>query len=221
MISDCDIGKDSWESLFCKKIKPVNPRGSQPWIFIGRTDAEVPILWPPDVKSQLIGKDPDAGKSWRQEEKGTTELGSSAGKEYACNAGDPGSHLRSGISPADGIGYLLQYSWASLVAQSIKKPPAMRFDPWVWSLGWENPQEEGMATHFGILAWRIPMDRGAWRAIVHGVAKSWTWLSDEAQHSSICLYMHVCTHTHTHTQWNTIKPLKGLKLCNLQQHVWT
>ena len=56
-----------------KEIKPVNPKGSQAWIFIGRTDAEAPILWPPDVKSQLIGKDPDPGKDWGQEEKGLTE----------------------------------------------------------------------------------------------------------------------------------------------------
>jgi len=56
-----------------KKIKPVNPKGNQSWIFIGRTDAETPILWPPDVKNWLIGKDPDAGKDWRWEEKGTTE----------------------------------------------------------------------------------------------------------------------------------------------------
>ena len=58
-----------------KEIKPVNPKGNQPWIFIGRTDAEVetPILWPPDAKSQLIGKDPDAGKDWRQEEKGVAK----------------------------------------------------------------------------------------------------------------------------------------------------
>ena len=56
-----------------KEIKAVNSKGNQSWIFIGRTDAEAPILWPPDAKSQLIGKDPDAGKDWRQEEKGTTE----------------------------------------------------------------------------------------------------------------------------------------------------
>ena len=61
--------------LDCKEIKPVIPKEYQPWIFIRRTDAEaeVPILWPPDVKSWLIGKDADAGKDWRQEEKGTTE----------------------------------------------------------------------------------------------------------------------------------------------------
>ena len=61
--------------LDSKEIKPVNPKGNQPWIFIERTNAEVeaPILWPPDVKNQLIGKDPDAGKNWGQEEKGTKE----------------------------------------------------------------------------------------------------------------------------------------------------
>ena len=69
-----------WRRLFrvppldCKEIKPVNPKGNQPWIFIGRADAEAetPILWPPDAKSQLIGKDPDAGKDWGQA-KGATE----------------------------------------------------------------------------------------------------------------------------------------------------
>ena len=64
------------ESPFdCKKIQPVNSKGNQSWIFIGRTDAEAetPILWPPDGKNWLLRKDPDAGKDWRQEEKGTTE----------------------------------------------------------------------------------------------------------------------------------------------------
>ena len=56
-----------------KEIKPVNPKGNQSWIFIERTDAEVPILWPPDAKNWLIGKDPDAGQDWRQKEKGITE----------------------------------------------------------------------------------------------------------------------------------------------------
>ena len=59
--------------LDSKETKPVNPKGNQPWIFIGRTGAEAPILWPPDVKSRVTGKDPDAGKDWRQEEKGVTE----------------------------------------------------------------------------------------------------------------------------------------------------
>ena len=61
--------------LDCKEIQPVHPKGDQPWVFIGKTDAEaeIPILWPPDVKSWLIWKDPNAGRDWRQEEKGTTE----------------------------------------------------------------------------------------------------------------------------------------------------
>ena len=61
--------------LNCKEIKPVNSKGKQSWIFIGRNDAEAEasILWPPDARSQLIGKDPDAGKDWRQEEKWVTE----------------------------------------------------------------------------------------------------------------------------------------------------
>ena len=57
--------------LDCKKIQPVHPKGNQSWIFIGRTDAEAPLLWPPDSKSWLIGKNPDAGKDWGQE-KGST-----------------------------------------------------------------------------------------------------------------------------------------------------
>ena len=76
-------------------------------------------------------------------------------------------------SPEEGIGYPLQYSWASLVVQMVKNPPAVQ-ETWVRSLGLEDPLVEGMATHSSILAWRIPMDRGAWWAIVHGVSKSWT-----------------------------------------------
>ena len=70
----------------------------------------------------------------------------------------------------EGIGYPLQDSWASLVAQLVKNPPAMQ-ETWVRSLGWEDPLEEGMATHSSILAWRTPIDREAWWAAVHGVAK--------------------------------------------------
>ena len=61
--------------LDCKEIKSVNAKGNQPWIFIGKTDAEAetPVLWPPDAKSQFTGKHPDAGKYWKQKEKGTAE----------------------------------------------------------------------------------------------------------------------------------------------------
>ena len=72
MLLNCGTGQDSWESLGLPGDPPVNPRGNQSWIFIGRTDAEaeIPILWPPGAKSWPIGKDPDAGKDWRRE-KGT------------------------------------------------------------------------------------------------------------------------------------------------------
>ena len=59
--------------LDCKEIQPFHSKGDQSWVFIGRTDVETPIFWSPDVKNWLIGKDPDAGEDWRQEEKGTTE----------------------------------------------------------------------------------------------------------------------------------------------------
>ena len=74
MLLKCGAWENSESPLDCKEIKPVNSKGNQPWIFIGRTNAkaEAPILWPPAAKSQLIGKDPDAGKDWRQE-KGMTE----------------------------------------------------------------------------------------------------------------------------------------------------
>ena len=79
----------------------------------------------------------------------------------------------SGSSPGEGIGYPLQYSWVSLVGQTVKNLPEMQ-ETWVPSLGWEDPLEEDMATHPSIVAWRIPIDRGAWQATVHGVTKSLT-----------------------------------------------
>ena len=91
--------------------------------------------------------------------------------EPTCNAEDPGLIPGLGRSAGEGIGYPLQYSWASLVAQLVKNSPAM-WETWVRSLGWEDPLEQGMATHSSILAWRIP-----WTVYIHGVAKSWTQLS--------------------------------------------
>jgi len=79
----------------------------------------------------------------------------SVGKESACNAGDSSSIPGLGRSTGEGIGYPLQYSWASLVAQLVKNLPTMR-ETWVPSLGWEDPLEKGKAMYSSILAWRIP-----------------------------------------------------------------
>ena len=110
----------------CETIQPVNPKGNQPWTFTERIDAEAetPILWLSDVKNWLTGKDPDAEKDWRQEEKGTTEN--------------------------EMVGW---HHWLS---------------------GHEFEQ-----------LWELVMDREAWNPAVHGVAKSWTWLSDS--HSLLSL----------------------------------
>ena len=106
--------------------------------------------------------------------------GSSAGRESTCSARDPGSIPGLRRSPGDGIGHPLWYSWASLVTQTVKNPPAV-WETWVWLLGWEGPLEEGMATHSSILAWIIPMDRGAWGVRSMGSQRIWvtkhsTWL---------------------------------------------
>ena len=75
MLLHCGLEKNLESPLVCKEIQPVHPKGDRSWLFIGRTDveAETPIFWSPHVKSWLIRKDPDAGKDWGQEEKGTTE----------------------------------------------------------------------------------------------------------------------------------------------------
>ena len=97
----------------------------------------------------------------------------STGQESTCNAGDPSSIPGSGRSPGEGIGYPFQYTWASLVAQMVKNPQAMQ-EILGRSVGSQDPLEDSMASHSSILAWRNPMDRGAWQVVVHGVAKSRT-----------------------------------------------
>ena len=89
--------------LDCKEIKPVSPKEDQSWIFIGRTDIEVeaPILWPPDVKTWLIGKDPDVGKDLRQEEKGTAE-----DEMFGCHHWLNGPEFEQALGVGDGQGSL-------------------------------------------------------------------------------------------------------------------
>ena len=87
--------------------------------------------------------------------------GSTAGKESTCNAGDPGSIPGSERFPGEGLGYPLQCSCASLVAQLVKNLPEMQ-EILFQFLAWEDPLEKGKVTHSCILAWRISMDRGAW-----------------------------------------------------------
>ena len=85
----------------CKEIQSVHPKGNQSWIFIGRTDAETPILWPPNAKSWLIGKDSDAGKHWKQEEKGTTD-DEMVGWDYRLD----GHEFEQALGVGDGQGSL-------------------------------------------------------------------------------------------------------------------
>ena len=105
--------------LGCKEIQPVHPKGDQSWVFIGRTDveAETPILWQPDVKSWLIWKDPDSGKGWRQEEKGTTEDG--------CHHRLNGHGFEWTLGVGDGQGGLisLRMDWFDLLSVQGKKWP--------------------------------------------------------------------------------------------------
>ena len=89
----------------------------------------------------------------------------------ASNAGDRGSVPGSGRSPGEGNGNPLHYSWTSLLAQMVKKPPAM-WETSLRSLDWEDPLEKGMATHSSSFTWRSPTDRGAWWATVHEVSES-------------------------------------------------
>ena len=92
-------------SLDCKQIKLVNPKGNQLWTFIGKADAEIPIFWPPEVKSWLICKDPDAGTDWRQEEKGMTE-DEVVGWHHRLN----GQEFEQDPGDGDGQGSLACYS---------------------------------------------------------------------------------------------------------------
>ena len=110
--------------------------------------------------------------------------GSSAGKESTCNVGEPGSIPGLKRSSGEGIGYPLQYSWASLVAQIVKNLPAVQ-ETWVQSLMGRSPGG-GHGNPLQYFCLENAMDRGAWEAAVYGVTKSWTRLNDSAHtHASL------------------------------------
>ena len=130
--------------LDSKEIKPVHPKGNQPWIFIGRTDAEAeaPILWPPDVKNWLIWKDPDAGKDWKWE-KGTTEDGMVGGHHWLN-----GHEFEQTLGVGDGQGSLVCRSpWGH---NELDTAELLNWTESLQYSGWENSTENG--------AWRAPVD---------------------------------------------------------------
>ena len=179
--------------LDIKEIQSVNPKGNQPWIFIRMTDAEVeaPIPWPPDAKSQLIGKDPDVGKDWR-------------GGGERCDRGWD-SWMASSIQwtwvwanweivkdreacCASVHGIAKSWTWLSNWTTDwilkgfhggsvVKNLPAMQ-ETQVLSLGQEDHLEKEMVTHSSILAWEIPWTKEYGRLHSMGLEKSWTWVSD-------------------------------------------
>ena len=178
-----------------EKIKPVNSKGNQSWIFIGRTDAEAEdaMLWPPDVKNQLIGKDPDTGNDWGLEKRTTEDemVGwhhqlSGHEFEHTLGVGErQGSlscHSPWGCKESD-VTEQLNNNWVWVGLPSwlsgkectcqCRRRKRHRFNPWVgmipWRRKWEPPP---------VIPWENPMDRGAWWAAVHRVTKSWTWLSN-------------------------------------------
>ena len=101
ILSNCGAGKNYWESLRQQGNPLANPKGNQPWVFIGRTEAEAPILWPPHAKSWVIGKDSDAGQDWKQEEKGMTE-----DEMVGCHHGFNGREFEQTVGDSEGQGSL-------------------------------------------------------------------------------------------------------------------
>ena len=151
--------------LDCKEIKPVNPKGNQSWIFIGMTDAEAeaPILWPPDTKSWLIGKDPDAGKDWRQKEKGMTEV-KMVGWHHRLN----GHEFELALGVGDGQG--------SPMLQSMNSQSQTRLSNWVEL----NRQIYNLALEFfyNFSPWYLPLTYEllfAFKYIVSSVFFRWFW----------------------------------------------
>ena len=180
--------------LDCKEIKLVNPEGNQSWIFIGRTDAESLILWLPDVKNWLIWKDPDAGKDWSLEEKGTTEDEMFGwyhwldGHEFEQAPGDGVGQGSLVCCSARGRKELHDWTtelswqrmWAFQMALVVKNLPANARDKGdvgsIPGLGRSPGVGYGNPLQYSCL--EKSMGRRAWWAIVHGITKSQTWLNN-------------------------------------------
>ena len=168
--------------LGCKEIQPVHPRGDQSWVFIGRTDveAEIPVLWPPHAKSWLIGKDPDAGRDWGQEEEGTTE------DEMAG-----WHHWLDRPKPSMGLGRLWELvmdreAWRAAIHGVAKS--RTRLSDWT-ELDWSHSTEKVMPPHSSALAWKIPGTRepgGLSSMGSHRVGHDWSDLAAAAaSHSNL------------------------------------
>ena len=170
------LGKTLVSPLDCREIQPVNPKGNQSWIFIGRTDAkaETPIFWPPDVKCLLIGKDPDTGKDWRQEEKGTTE-DEMVGWYYWLN----GHEFEQTLGESDGQESLACCSpWGRRESSTTEWPEGLQLLP----LQWAHPRQG--CGHAAGSQWQKGRDAAGDRPALIGTSCVWTTISKNAQATS-------------------------------------
>ena len=197
MFLNCGVGEDSWESLGLQGDQPVHPKGNQSWIFIGRTDAEAetPILWPFNGKNWLIGKDPDAGKDWRWEEKETTE-DNMVGWHHGLN----GHEFEQAPGVGDGQGGLaccrVGHNWATELNWTELK--------WTESLVWSS----GMTIVGSHVAPLFPIIKHQWMTVI--LKHPW-WVTEQLQ---ITHHLHQ-QQSHCFRGWSWI-----LAAPNRTPHTW-